>query len=489
MNNSQIIERSHLIATKPVLMPDKDQLEAIRNEWIFKTPLSKDLTERARRVLPNGTQHTLPLTNPYPFFMNKGSGSKLWDVDGNTFTDFILSGGAIVLGHNDPILIQNITELLQHRTHFHGHFDELEIKAAEEVIAFFPSIEKVRFTSSGSEANTAAVKIARAATGKKKIIKFMGNYHGWHNEFLIDVEVPGSGKIISQGINDEVLNETILVPQNNLEALELAFKQAQNHGGVAAVIIEPFGAESGLMPYLDDFHPQALKLTHQYGALYILDEVVTGFRMGLGGAQKFLGINPDLTTLGKAMMNGFPSCGAVGGKKDLMDIVDVGVPMKQPYTFVSGTLSGNTLSMAACYHVVSTLRKTQKLALAESMTIKLVHKLNQLFTATDSDFFAYHFGSILRVEMTAPHAVAINSEQAIMDVLSRRKALSDYAMIVSSAGVLSRMGRDFVSAAHTEADLDQYVLAYEKLLHVLGKRTGFYLPKMRSYTLAETFLS
>jgi glutamate-1-semialdehyde 2,1-aminomutase len=482
MNNAQIIERSQLIASKPVLIPDKKMLESIRQNWITKTPKSKELTDKAFQVLPNGTQHTLPLTNPYPFFMYKGEGSKLFDVDGNSFTDFILSGGALVLGHNDPGLIQYITKLLQERTHFHGHFDELEVKAAEEIAAFFPSIEKVRFTASGSEANTAAVKIARAATGKKKIIKFMGNYHGWHNEFLIDVEVPGSGKIISQGINDEVLEDTILVPQNDLEALEEALKNTQARGGVAAVIIEPFGAESGLVPYLEHFHEKAIKLTHQYGALYILDEVVTGFRLGLGGAQQFLGITPDLTTLGKAMMNGFPSCGAVGGRKDLMDIADTGVPKKYPYTFVSGTLSGNTLSMAACYYVVSTLRKTQALMHAQSMTENLVNRLNALFTEAGSDFFAYNFGSILRVEMTAPHAVAIDSEVAIMDVIARRKALSDYAMIVSSHGVLSRMGRDFVSSAHTQDDLNMYIEAYEKLLLTLEVKN-----KMRSMTQIPRF--
>ena len=176
MTAQEIRERALHLATSPIpqLVPEK--LETAIKLLKSRTTKSFHLSERAKEVLPNGSQHTLPLSNPYPFFMEKGNGSKLIDVDGNEYIDYIMSGGAIILGHNHPELIETIQSLLSQKTHFHGHFDELEIRAAESLISFFPSIEKVRFTSSGSEANTAAIKIARAVTGKKKLIKFLGHF-------------------------------------------------------------------------------------------------------------------------------------------------------------------------------------------------------------------------------------------------------------------------------------------------------------------------
>ncbi|MEY3845448.1 MAG: hypothetical protein RL293_1870 [Bacteroidota bacterium] len=469
MKTSEIFARAAEIASKPLPILNPNALTSAINELKAKTKRSAELTERAKKVLPNGSQHTLPLSNPYPFFMQKGTGSLLLDVDGNEYTDYILSGGAIILGHNDPGLIQSIQELLSTKTHFHGHFDELELDAADEVISFFPSIEKVRFTASGSEANNAAIKIARAVTGKKKLIKFLGHYHGWGHEYLMDVEVPGSGKFVTNGIPDEYMDQTILVPPNDLEKLEDVFRAHQADGGIAAIIIEPYGAESGLVPIVEGFNEAALEMAHRYGALYIMDEVVTGFRLGKGGAQKRLGVMPDLTTLGKGLMNGFPSCGAVGGKSEIMDAANVSIPYSAPYTYVAGTLSGNALSVAACKHVVSTLATTNRLEHAEAMAVDVVTKLNALFTSYQSDFFAYNIGNILRVELTAPHAVPLTSQEALMEVVARRQILSSYSAIVASTGVLSRHGRDFVSCAHTVQDNDRYVAGYEKLLQSFSR--------------------
>jgi glutamate-1-semialdehyde 2,1-aminomutase len=469
MKTSEIFARAAEIASKPLPILNSNALTSAINELKAKTQRSAELTERAKKVLPNGSQHTLPLSNPYPFFMQKGTGSLLLDVDGNEYTDYILSGGAIILGHNDPGLIQSIQELLSTKTHFHGHFDELELDAADEVISFFPSIEKVRFTASGSEANNAAIKIARAVTGKKKLIKFLGHYHGWGHEYLMDVEVPGSGKFVTNGIPDEYMDQTILVPPNDLEKLEDVFRAHQADGGIAAIIIEPYGAESGLVPIVEGFNEAALEMAHRYGALYIMDEVVTGFRLGKGGAQKRLGVMPDLTTLGKGLMNGFPSCGAVGGKSEIMDAANVSIPYSAPYTYVAGTLSGNALSVAACKHVVSTLATTNRLEHAEAMAVDVVTKLNALFMSYQSDFFAYNIGNILRVELTAPHAVPLTSQEALMEVVARRQILSSYSAIVASTGVLSRHGRDFVSCAHTVQDNDRYVAGYEKLLQSFSR--------------------
>ncbi len=467
MQVAEVLNRAERLVQEPIPSLADGIVEKTLSDLYKKTYKSKALQERASHILPNGSQHTLPLNNPYPFYMEKGYGSTLSDVDGNQYLDYILSGGAIILGHNHQGLVSEISQFISLKTHFHGHFDEIELKAAEEVVAFFPGIEKVRFTASGSEANVAAVKIARAYTGFSKVIKFNGNYHGWANEFLIDVEVPGTGKFISSGIPDAFMSETILVPQNDLGRLEEVFIQYKDLGGIAAIICEPMGAESGLIPFIEGFHEQAMAMAHQYGALYIFDEVVTGFRMDKGGAQSFLGVTPDLTTLGKGLMNGFPSCGAVGGRKEIMDTAITGLPNGQPFTFVAGTLSGNALSMAACNYVVNHLRTSDALSQANVVATDLSNKLNALFESYDSSFFAYNIGNIMRVEMTAPHAVNIDSAESLHEVIQRRSILSQYAMIVANQGVLSRMGRDFVSCAHTIDDNDAYVKAYAVLMEAL----------------------
>ena len=432
-----------------------------------RTPGSARLGRRAAKLLARGSEHVDPLAFPYPLFMERGSGSHVTDVDQNEFVDYVLAGGAILLGHNHETLNHQMVSLITDKTNFHGHLDEYELEAAEELSATFPSIEAVRFTASGAEANLAAVRIARAFTGRKKIVKFRGAYHGWGDQFMIDIEVPGSERFMSGGIPDELLSQTLLVHQNDLDELEHTVARHARDGGVAAVICEPVGAESGLVPFEDGFQRQAIEIAHRHGALYIFDEVVTGFRVGIGGAQRALGVRPDLTTLGKALMNGYPSCGAVGGRRELIDTANTSIPDGRPSTYIGGTLSGNVLSAAACCATVRELRKPGVLDRAINAAGDLVARLNDMFEARGCDFFAYRFGSIVKIELTAPHAVSLDGSDAVQEVLDRRNALAAYMVPVQNAGVLSRMGRDMVSCAHTTADNERAVAAYERLLDIL----------------------
>jgi glutamate-1-semialdehyde 2,1-aminomutase len=446
MKFQDIVERAKAIAERPVRPVKAEARERAQRALISRTPSSAALTARMEKLFPRGSEHSLPLAIPYPIFMDHGKGSRVWDVDGNEYVDYILSGGAILLGHNHEGLRRGMLELIQKRTHFHGGFDEMEIKAAEKIVRHFPSIEKVRFLSSGAEANIAALRIARSFTGRKKLIKFMGHYHGWGDSFMTDMEVPGSGRFISHGVPEEMLDLTVLVPPNDLEALESAFTRHASTGGIAAVFSEPVGGESGLVPFEEGFHQAAMEITHNHGALYVFDEVVTGLRMGLGGAQAVLGVKPDMTTLGKALMSGYPSCGAVGGRAEIVDTASTGLPDEKPYAYVVGTLAGNALSAAAADYV---------------------DKLNGLFASRSAGFFAYNFGGIIRIEMTAPQAVPLTSPEKLQEVILRRRTLADYSLIVEERGVLSRMGRDMISCSHTIRDNDKAVQAYASLLEAL----------------------
>lgn len=464
MKAADIRERAGLIARRPVRQPAPARIDAEHETFLRRTPGSAALCERSRRVLARGVEHVDPLAYPYPVFMSAGHGAEVTDVDGNRYVDCILAGGALVLGHNHEELNTRLTQLIVQRTNFHGYMDEYEVLAAEKICDWFGSVESVRFTGSGAEANLAAMRIARAFTGRSKIVKFRGGYHGWGDQFMTDLEVPGSGPIMAGGVPPEFLSQTLLVWQNDLEELERVLAEQRSQGGVAAVICEPLGAESGLVPFDEDFHASAIALAHSYGALYVFDEVVTGVRAGRGGAQHMFGVSPDLTTVGKGLMNGYPSCGAVGGRKEIIDAAHIGIPDERPTTYIGGTLSGNVLSAAAAYHTLSLLDREGVLDRADAVAEDLVVKLNALFEGAGTDFFAYHFGTVIRVELTAPHAVPLRGPEDAAEILARRDLLTRYMLPVQNAGVLSRMGRDMLSCAHTKADNDKVVAAYERLL-------------------------
>ena len=285
MKFQEIMDRTRALAARPARGLNPEMRERIMREFIGRTSGSARLFQQAGKVLPRGSEHAWAPSVPYPLFMSHGKGSKVWDVDGNEYIDYILAGGPLILGHNPEGVRRSMLELIGKRTNFHGFYDEMEIKAAEKIIRHFPAIERVRFTCSGTEANAAAARIARSFTGKKKVIKYLAGYHGWSDQFMTDMEVPGSGRFMSQGVPGEILDLTVLVPPNDLEALDRAFAEHASDGGVAAVFCEPVGGESGLVPFADGFHAAAIEIAHKHGAVYVFDEVVTGLRMGLGGAQ------------------------------------------------------------------------------------------------------------------------------------------------------------------------------------------------------------
>lgn len=463
MPADEILRRARALTERPVARLSPERLEAERALFRRRTARSAELGRRARSSLAGGTEHVDPLSSPYPLFLRQGRGSEVVDVDGNTYVDCILAGGAIVLGHSHPTLNESIRDLLAARTGFHGHADEYEILAAESICATFPAAEAVRFTASGAEANLAAVRIARAFTGRTRVVKFLGHYHGWGDQFMVDLEVPGSGAFMAGGVPESHYANTVLVHPHRLDELERVLRA----GDVAAVISEPLGGESGLVPFADDFHPQAAAMSREHGALYMFDEVVSGTRVAVGGAQARLGVTPDLFTLGKGLMNGYPGCGAVAGRADVMGTATTGLPSAGPFAYIGGTMSGNTLSAAACFHTLAELNRPGALDGAIEVAADLVRRLNEMFDAGDTGFFAYHFGTVVKIELTASHAFGAEAVDRIGDVIDRRLLLADYMVPVCNDGVLSRMGRDMVSLAHRRTDNDKVVRAYERLVELL----------------------
>jgi glutamate-1-semialdehyde 2,1-aminomutase len=465
MNYAEIQERLQRLAARPARDIPSERMSQVREELRRKTGKSAALFQRARSVVSQGIEHVLSPTDPYPLFMGKGEGSKLTDVDGNVYVDYVLGGGTVILGHNPPRLNERVAEVLRRKGPLHGLCDEYEVLAAEKIARHMPAVEKVRFFQSGTEANMATARLVRVYTGKKKVIKFRGVYHGWADQFVTDMWVPGSGPLLASGIPPEHRAHTVLVHQNDLDELGRAFEEHRND--VAAVFVEPVGAESGSLPLMDGFHKEVRRLCDRYGALYVFDEVVTGFRLGLGGAQAYFQVEPDITILGKIIMGGYPSCGAVAGKAEIMDVFSSTAGVGGRTAFVAGTLAANVLSAAACYFMMLELEESSATEKAARMADELVAELNDMFAARETDYFAYNYASILHVETAAPTAFRIDAPGGLQEVTRRKDCLEKYALILRNEGILSILGRGFVSAVHSHEDIAATVAAYEKVIDML----------------------
>jgi glutamate-1-semialdehyde 2,1-aminomutase len=413
------------------------------------TSKSEQLFNQAKKYMPGGVNspvRAFKSVGMTPLMIKKAQGSKIYDVDGNQFIDYVCSWGPLILGHSHPEVVQAICTAAQAGTSY-GACCEQEIKLAQMICEAFPSIDKVRLVNSGTEATMSAVRLARACTGRDKIIKFEGCYHGHADTFLIKA---GSGLLTSgiptsAGVPKAFIEQTLVCKYNDLESVKKAFMQSGPN--IAAVIVEPIAANMGLVLPKAGFLEGLREITRLYGSMLIFDEVITGFRTSYGGVQTVTGIEPDLTTLGKIIGGGLP-VGAYGGKKEIMDRV---APEGDVYQ--AGTLSGNPLAMAAG---IATLRNLQVPGFYESLaglTTELTDRLQEIFAAHDAECTINRSGSMFSAFFT---------EQKVFDyesVLSCDTArYARFFRGLLQAGIYfppSQFEVCFLSAAHSREDLDQ----------------------------------
>ena len=280
-----------------------------------------------------------------PIVFDRVKGPYAWDVDGNKYIDFLQAGGPTVLGSNPEVVRKKVITLLNHCGPSTGLFHEYELKLARLICENIPSADKFRMLNSGSEAVIAAVRVARLATKKKKVIKIGGAYHGWMDQMVYGIRIPGTGRFESHGIPKAYTRHTQEVAPNDIGALEKKLIFNKLRGGTAAVIVEPIGPESGTRPVPFDYNQQVRELCDKYGALLIFDEVVSAFRIGMSGAQGYFNVMPDLTVFGKVVAGGYPSAGGIGGKEEYMKYVAAGLGSgkKKKTAKVGGTLAANPL--------------------------------------------------------------------------------------------------------------------------------------------------
>jgi glutamate-1-semialdehyde 2,1-aminomutase len=427
--------------------------------------ISDALFERAKFRIPGGVNspvRAFKSVGRNPIFIARAKGALIWDVDGNEFVDYVGSWGPMILGHAHPRVIEAVRNAAHAGTSF-GAPTELEVRMAELICEIVPSVEVVRMVNSGTEATMSAVRLARAFTRRDLIIKFEGCYHGHGDAFLIKA---GSGAMTlsvpdSPGVPAAVAGGTLTAEFNNIDSVEGLFDE--NKGRVAAVIVEPVVGNMGCVPPVDGFLAALREICSREGSVLIFDEVMTGFRLALGGAQQRYGIRPDLTTLGKIIGGGLP-VGAYGGRREIMELVAPSGPMYQ-----AGTLSGNPLAMAAGFETLSLLKSDGECyvrleRLSKQLEDGVQGNIDDLqFPVTQnrvgSMFTLFFSGTPVRDYRTAASADRNRFALYFQEMLGRGIYLAP-----------SQFEAGFVSLAHTEEDIRRTIEANREALRVAFKR-------------------
>jgi len=344
--------------------------------YLAMTPGSAALAARARTLLPSGIAHDSRHFDPYPIYVKRAKGPLKWDVDGNTYVDYFGGHGSLLLGHNNPAVMEAVHAALDQGTHF-GACHELEVRWAELITRMIPSAERVRFTSSGTEATLMALRLARAYTGRPKLVRFRGHFHGWHDHMAGGYNNHFDGTATS-GVIGGVADNVLLCDPNDVAGITRLFN---DHRDIAAVILEPTGANFGKMPILPSFLPLLRDLTQQAGSLLIFDEVVTGFRVSPGGVQAVCGITPDLTTLAKILCGGLPG-GAVVGRKDILDWLDFKASKAAGQEKIGhlGTFNANPVSAAAGIATLEIVASTDACARANAFGETIRTRMNEVLS-------------------------------------------------------------------------------------------------------------
>ena len=448
-----------------------------------KCKASKAVYEEAREYIPGGVQHNLAFNKPFPVCFTKAEGAYLYDKDGNRYLDFLQAGGPTILGSNYPAIREKVIELLQDCGPVTGLLHESELLLAKEIHKQMPGVEMFRMLGSGTEAVMASLRIARIATGHKRVIKNGGDYHGWSDQMVYGTKLPGSrGLLESHGIPYRLYSLTDEVRPNDLNMLETMLRLNQYRGGTAAVIIEPCGPESGTRPVAKDYNKGVRYLCDKYGALLIFDEVVTGFRTSIHGAQGYFGVMPDLTIFGKVVAGGYPGAGGVGGLKEYAGLMAAGVASGKHRAYVGGTLAAAPISALAGYTAIKEIERTNACEIAGRAGDKLTDGLKALIEHYGLPFVAYNQGSICHLECTGAMSYDYSSwfigKSALQllrnkDMIYERKdSMERMGAAYMANGLVTLAGsRLYTSMATTDEVITEALTRFEEVFkHVV--RTG-----------------
>ncbi len=421
---------------------------------------SKPLFEKASKLMPGGVNSPVRMFKPYPFFTQKATGSKHYDVDGNSYIDYCMAYGAIIFGHSHPPIIQAVKKKLDLGT-VYGTPTEAEIQLAELITGSLPCAEMVRLVNSGAEATMHSIRLARGYTGRKKIIKFDGCYHGAHDSVLVKA---GSGAAsfgipTSQGIPEDTTKNTLVVPYNSVPLLQKIFKKEGDE--IAAIIVEPVIGNMGVIPPSKGYLNELRRIADKYNALLIFDEIITGFRLAIGGAQEYYQVTPDLVTLGKVLGGGFP-ISAIAGKRKIMEYFS---PIGKVYQ--AGTFSGNAISVVAAIETINELKQNNSNLYdsLEQFVKEVTNSLRDFISKNDMNVQINNIASMFTVFFT--DISVTNSDGARS--CDNAKFMKFHSELMKR-GVFfppSQFESCFVTTSHNEEDLNKTVDAAVAALKVV----------------------
>ncbi|MHB8119920.1 MAG: glutamate-1-semialdehyde 2,1-aminomutase [Methanothrix sp.] len=412
------------------------------------------LFDHAKKLMPGGVSSPVRAISPCPFYTARADGPYLWDADGNRFIDYCLAYGPMILGHRHPAIIRAVTDQMN-RGWLYGTPCELEVAAAQRITRLYPSMEMARFVSSGTEATMAAIRVARGATGRDKIIKIEGGFHGAHDSVLVKA---GSGATTlgipdSRGVPADTAKNTLQVPYNDLQALEAVLKS--NPCQIACLIMEPVLGNIGPILPEKGYLEGVRQLTTEHDVLLIFDEVITGFRLSLGGAQEFFGVKPDLTTLGKIIGGGFP-VGIFGGRRDLMEQVAPGGGIYQ-----AGTFNGSPVSLAAGMATLDVMEKEKVLEKLNATGKQMRKGLQEIVDDLGLGYSVVGIASMFKIFFgEEPHNYTQALKCDTIGYLAFFRRMLDAGIFLTP----SQYETDFISAAHSQEVIETTLEAFKSCL-------------------------
>ena len=436
--------RLKALIRQPIRPIRREHMDQVHGYFEQQCQGSKRLAEQAATVIPGGIQHNLAFNYPFPLAMKSARGAHLEDVDGNRYIDFLQAGGPTLLGSNDPVVQEKVIETLREAGPVTGLLHEYEYKLAELVCRHVPSVEMFRMLASGTESVMGAIRLARAYTGKKWVIKIGGAYHGWSDQLVYGMRIPGTGRREAIGIPRGATSHTQESFPNDLAAIRRRLQLNRLRGGTAAIIVEPLGPESGTRPAHKEFNANLRKLCDEFGALLIFDEVVSGFRVGLSGAQGYFKVKPDLTIFGKCLTGGYPMAGGIGGKQTKR-------------AFVGGTLTANPLSCVAGYYSLIEMEKRNAAAVAGRAGDRLTAGLAAIIERRGLPYVVYNQGSVVHLQTSGVLLLNVrNPIQLLREVNPRKHMMEEMGAAYMAHGLVTLAGsRLYTSAADTDEIIDE----------------------------------
>ncbi|MEM4506606.1 MAG: aspartate aminotransferase family protein [Ignisphaera sp.] len=445
-----------------------DIVSRLSSKYVEKTRRSREMFERALRIFPGGVTYHIRYLEPYPIYVSRAKGSIVWDVDGNEYDDYWMGHGAHILGHSPDFVVEAVNKISREGTHF-GFENIYAIEYAELLTKVVPNIEMIRFCNSGTEANMYAVRLARAYTKKRYIVKIEGGWHGSLDQLHVALTPPFT-EPESLGIPNDFVKYTVAVPYNDIENLEKVAKRFD----VAAIVIEPVPGAGGCIEPEKNYLKEVRRIADAYGALLIFDEVITGFRLSLGGAQEYFNVKADIVVFGKIIGGGYPGAGAFAGKREYMELLNhIKYPSPRQRVFHGGTFVGNPITMIAGYTTIDYLARNRSLYevfnnrwwyVAKKMD-KICEEYNRICWITST-------GSMIGIHFTSkkPRNIA----EAYMNRWSEKvyKALHLFMVTNNIVYLSEKMPHLLPSMAHSETQISRFIEMLEQFLSIIARRSS-----------------